>query len=333
MATTPYATVECQMIEIHGPTYRYAEEVLEHPEIIYIRDHHYDETAQCFHVKQLLENSRCDPQQHLLVFDHINAEYELADFPHVCLPTFLSRENQEFIQQQITPCWTNKTTIFNFMINKPRPHREFLLTLLGYFKLDNYSHSLCWQHIAKTLQVPQYQHIIDTVPLDVQSTNYVFGSEIWLDRGLRNGSYKNAHTYQGLLQHTVFEPSCISLITEPAFYEKETIVTEKTLMAICGGTMPLWVGGWRIPEYMSQMGFDIFSDVIDHSYQNEPDPWDRCYCAIERNLDLLKKFNVADLDTARLQHNYDLLQKNVFLQDVKQKITTIPAIQSIYVLE
>ena len=321
------------MIEIHGPTYRYAEEVLEHPEIIYIRDHHYDETAQCFHVKQLLENSRCNPQQHLLVFDHVNVEYELAGFPHVCLPTFLARENQEFIQQQITPCWTNKTTIFNFMINKPRPHREFLLTLLGYFKLDDYSHSLCWRHIAKTLQVPQYQHVIDSVTLDVQSTDYVFGSEIWLDQGLRNGSYKNAHTYQDLLQHTVFEPSCISLITEPAFYEKETIVTEKTLMAICGGTMPLWVGGWRIPEYMSQMGFDIFSDVIDHSYQNEPDPWDRCYCAIERNLDLLKKFNSADLDITRLQHNYDLLQKNVFLQDVKQKITTIPAIQSIYVLE
>lgn len=323
------------MIEIHGPTYRYDQEILEHPEIIYIRDHHYDETEQCFHVKKLLENSRCNPHHHLLVFDHVNVEYELDDFPHVCLPTFLARENQEFIQQQIIPQWTDKTTIFNFMINKPRPHREFLLILLKYFELDNYSHSLCWQHIEKTLQVSRYQHIIDSVTLDVQSTNYVFGSETYLDQGLRNGSYKNSYTYQGLLQHTVFEPSCISLITEPAFYEKETIVTEKTLMAICGGTMPLWVGGWRIPEYLSQMGFDIFSDVIDHSYQNEPDPWDRCYYAIERNLDVLKKFNASDLDTARLQHNYDLLQKNVFLQDVKQKSTIIPAIESIfkYVLE
>jgi hypothetical protein len=253
----------------------------------------------------------------------------------VCLPTFLARENQEFIQQQIVPQWANKTTIFNFMINKPRLHREFLLILLKYFELDNYSHSLCWRHIATTLQVPKYQHIIDSVTLDMQSTNYVFGSEIHMDRGLRNGSYKNAHTYQGLLQNTVFEPSCISLITEPAFYEKETIVTEKTLMAICGGTMPLWVGGWRIPEYIDHMGFDIFSDVIDHSYQMESDPWDRCYFAIERNLDLLKGFNANNLNTARLQHNYDLLQKNVFLTDVKQKGTTVPGIESLvkHVLE
>jgi len=305
------------MIEIHGPSYRYAQEVLKRPEVIYVRDHHYDETAQCFHLKALLENSLCDPQKHLLVFDHVNVEYEFAEYPHVCLPTFLARENQEFIQQNIVPDWTNKTTAFNFMINKPRPHREFLLILLEYFGLTNYSHSLCWRTVTKTLQVPKYQFIIDSVMLDMPSTNYVFGTEVVMDQGVRNGSFKNAHTYQGLLQTTVFEPSCVSLITEPAFYEKETIVTEKTLMAICGGTVPVWVGGWRIADYMASMGFDIFDDVVDHSYQYKSDPWDRCYYAIARNMALLE--NCIDLDPARLQHNYDLLQQNVFQQDVAQK--------------
>jgi hypothetical protein len=305
------------MIEIHGPTYRYNQEVLKNPEVIYVRDHHYDETAQCFHLKTLLENSLCDPQKHLLIFDHVNAEYEFAEYPHVCLPTFLARENQEFIQQRIIPNWTNKTTAFNFMINKPRPHREFLLILLEYFELTNYSHSLCWRTIGKTLKVPKYQFIIDSVILDVPSTNYVFGPEVVMDQGMRNGSFKNAHTYQGLLQTAVFEPSCVSLITEPAFYEKETIVTEKTLMAICGGTVPVWVGGWRIADYMASMGFDVFDDIVDHSYQYESDPWDRCYYAIARNMALLE--NCIDLDPVRLQHNYDLLQQNVFEQDVAQK--------------
>ena len=58
------------MIEILGPTYRYQGEILTKPEVIYINDHHYNENDNDFQVRLLLENSACDPQQHLLVFDH-----------------------------------------------------------------------------------------------------------------------------------------------------------------------------------------------------------------------------------------------------------------------
>tara|TARA_B110000503_G_scaffold131337_1_gene205791 strand:- start:38 stop:967 length:930 start_codon:yes stop_codon:yes gene_type:complete len=307
------------MIEIHGPSYRYSQEVLKHPEYIWVRDHHYDADNQCYHVEKLLENSECDPQQHLLVFDHVNIQDGLTKYPYICFPSFLARENKEFVHQQITPDWNNKTFIFNFMINKPRSNRLRLLRLVEEHKLTNYQHTLTWK-----------TNNINSIPIN----NYIFGSEIRLDRGIRNGSFKNAHTYKELLQKKIFEPTCISLITEPAYYEKECIVTEKTLMALYAGTVPIWVGGWRIPDYMSSMGFDVFDDIVDHSYQNNPDAGQRCNLAIERNIKLLTNFELtySKLDRSRLQHNYDLLQQNVFLKDVLKKATS-PELQSIVAQE
>ena len=123
------------MIEIFGPSYRYHGEVLTKPEIIFVNDHHYDDEQHCFHVRTLLEKSACDPQQHLIVFDHIGHEDQLSAYNHISLPIFMAASCVEFAQQRIQPNWQNKTQIFNFMINKPRPNREFLLLLIQHFEI------------------------------------------------------------------------------------------------------------------------------------------------------------------------------------------------------
>jgi len=293
------------MIEIFGPTYQYRGEVLSQPEVIYVRDHHYSDAIQGYAVQALVDNSE---HEHVMIFDHINIQDDLAQYPHVCLPVFLAAEAQEFVQQQIQPTWSAKTKTFNFMINKPRPHRQYLVDEISRLALSNYSYSLCWDNCA------------------IPRTNYAFGTETVLEQGILNGTIRNSRTYQGLLQHTVFEPSCVSLITEPAYAERESIITEKTLMAIYGGTIPIWVGGWRMADAMQHWGFDVFDDVVDHSYQSLADPRARCHEAIHRNLNLLTDFDQVREFVAcnqhRLQHNMDLVQSNVFLADVVHKINS-----------
>lgn len=319
------------MIEIFGPSYRYNNEILTNPEIIFVNDHHYDDDDHCFHVKTLLENSVCDPQQHLLVFDHMGHQDQLQAYNHVSLPIFLAASCAEFAQQKIIPNWANKTHIFNFMINKPRPNREFLLLLIEHFKLSNYSYSLCWKKLEVNrgkmminTQSALYQTIIQNTPMNIDEKSYTFGQEVFLDYGLRYGRAKNSENYAGLLQTTVFEPSCVSLITEPSFYERETLKTEKTIMAIYGGTLPIWAGGWGIPESMRRLGFDVFDDIVDHSYEHMTDPWDRAYYAVEKNIKLLSDPDLAKdfvaANHARLQHNVDLVEQNVFLKYCSQKI-------------
>jgi hypothetical protein len=300
------------MIDIVGSKYCYQGEQLASPEIIVVRDHHYNEEQQCFPVKKLLENSTCNSKEHVVIFDHVlQHDDALKDYHLVSFPSFLARENTEFVQQHIQPDWSNKTAIFNFMINKPRPHRIELLEMIKEFNLTDYCHSLAWQ-----------TNTVNNIPV----TDYRFGSEIVMERGIRNGSFCNAHTYQGLLQKTVFEPTCISLITEPVYYERETIVTEKTLMAMWAGTIPVWVGGWRIPDYLTQAGFDTFNDFVDHSYQNLANPKDRSQQAVERNLHVLTNFEktkqFVQQNQSRLHHNLRLLESNFFKQECLRIIDT-----------
>lgn len=295
------------MLKIHGPTYRYSGEVLTQPELILVVDHHYDEELGCDHVAMLVNNSTC---AHVVCFDHVVAQDQF-DFECEYFPTLLARECVEFGQQQIQPDWSNKTHAFNFMINKPRPHRLLLLKIVDELKLENYRHSLCW----------------DQSPVDsVAPTDYRIGNETVMQQGFRSGSYLNAENYQWLLQKTVFEPTAVSLITEPAYYEHETIVTEKTIMAIYGGTVPVWVGGWRIADYMRDLGFDVFDDVVDHSYQRLSDPAQRCRRAVLDNQHLLQ--DPVTVDLVRLQHNLDLLQSNPWLDQVKDLIKIYPGLQT-----
>lgn len=290
------------MIDVVGSTYCYQGEQLVSPEIIVVKDHHYNEEQQCFPIEQLLENSVCNPREHTVIFDHVLQHNDvLKDYKLVSFPSFLARENTEFIQQNIQPDRFNKTATFNFMINKPRPHRVRLLEMIEEFELTDYCYSLAWQ-----------TNTVNNIPV----TDYRFGPEVVMERGIRNGSFRNAHTYQDLLQKTVFEPTCVSLITEPAYYERETIITEKTIMAMYAGTIPVWVGGWRIPDYLKQAGFDTFDDIVDHSYQDLADPADRSRQAIVLNQDLLRYFEVTKRINwecrDRLKKNIELLETNYF---------------------
>ena len=296
------------MIEIHGPTYKYAGEVLDKPEIIVVRDHHYNEVDHCFHVKNLLENSTCDPYLHTLLFDHVLIHDDvLKDYNIILYPALIAKEEREFNQQLIEIDWNNRSCIFNFMINKPRTHRKRLLKLVEELNLTNYTYSLPW-----------IENPFTSLPV----TNYMIGTETQMLQGIRSGNIMNWQNYKQLLQKTVFEPSCISLITEPVFFERESILTEKTIMSIYSGTLPIWVGGWRCADALRSFGFDVFDDIVDHSYQDLDDPFDRCYHAIERNLNLLRDFDLVHKfiqnNKSRFEHNLNLLKNNVFQKTVDQ---------------
>ena len=118
---------------IHGPTYQYQGETLDQPTMIYVQDHHYNEQDQCFHLQRLLNGST----EHTVVFDHVVQHDEFLSKP-VYFPALLAREMYEFNQQNIMVNWAQKNVTFNFMINKARPHRLWLLKLIDQLELTNF---------------------------------------------------------------------------------------------------------------------------------------------------------------------------------------------------
>lgn len=306
--------------------YQYCGEILPPNEVVLVLDHHYDENSKSYPLLSLLQNSK-DPSSLTVVFYTVVQHEDKIDKQFRCIfaPYFTALWEQQFNQEQIIPGWNRRLHTFNFMINKPRRHREFLLYLIDYFGLNNYTYTLCWKMVNDQMfkvENPQYQHLQKYVTIPPKQ--FLLGSEQLLDRGLKYGHITNAQNYKAFLKDHVFEPSCVSLITEPAFFEKEIMPTEKTLMAIWGGTIPIWVGGWRLPDYMRSLGFDVFDDLVDHSYQCLDDPYDRCYYAIERNLKLLQNFNLVQSFIAdnqdRFEHNLKLLSSGVFSRNYQRNI-------------
>jgi hypothetical protein len=302
------------MLRILGPTYQYTGERI-HNEIVYIDDHCYNEDSRSFPVKQLLD---ANPGDHLLVFDHLGHDDVLAKHAHVIMPVYLAAEVESFKQHKIQPNWSNKTHCFNFMINKPRLNRVRLLEHVEQHKLTNRLHALPWRHSDYA-----------SIPV----TDYRMGEEVVMDQGVKNRHYPNALTYQQLLQRQVFEPTCVSLITEPCYLEREIMITEKTIMAIYAGTLPIWIGGWRLPDAMRDLGFDVFDDMVDHSYSTLEDPVDRLDQALMLNQHLLTDFDLTGNFIAhnqqRLQHNVDLVEQNVFFDLVKAQVQRMPKLREI----
>lgn len=285
--------------------YRYKGEILTKPEIIHVADHHYDDQNDTWPLQQLLDNSTVDPYKHTLIFDmHIHDDV-FSKYNPLCIPLFCAITVLQFQEENIVPDWTNKTVPFNFMINKWRPHRGRLLKIIDSLELTNFTYSLPW-----------LENTITNLPV----TNYMIGTETQMPHGILSVSDTNGKNYKQLLQKPVFEPSCISLITEPNYIEREALITEKTIMAIYGGTIPIWVGGWRCADAMRSQGFDVFDDIVDHSYQSLADPWDRINKSIELNQELLSSFTISSPILTRLQHNLDLMLDGVFEKEVEKQL-------------
>ena len=285
--------------------YRYAGEILVEPTTIYVMDHHYDEVNNVWPVQQLLDASPCT---HTLVLG-INLHDDVcAKYNPIVAPIMTADDYKDFHLTHIDVDWTNKTVPFNFMINKERPHRIRLLQMIEDAQLTDFTYSLPW---------------LDNPYTGLKPTNYMIGIETQMAQGIKSGPIKNSENYVKLLQKNVFEPSCISLITEPTYIEKEAQLTEKTIMAIYGGTIPIYIGGWRCADSMKLLGFDVFDDIVDHSYETLEDPWERIEKAFYLNIHLLENFAISNSIIERLQHNLDLLTSGVFDREVDKQLKGI----------
>ena len=64
-------------------------------------------------------------------------------------------------------------------------------------------------------------------------------------------------------------------------------VCEKLLNSQLGGNFPIIIGGKNSVKWLRDNGFDVFDDIIDHSYDSHTDPVLRLQSAIENNKSLL----------------------------------------------
>lgn len=305
---------------ITGYDYQYSGETLDEPTCVWVIDHHYDEFLHQYPIKKLLQNSTVDPSQHLLIFDDFLRCDDFSDYQTLCFPGRTASQEKVFLETITEIDWDHKTVIFNFMANKPRTNRILLAKLISYLGLQDFVYTMTFPRDSKffILSPTVLQPLLENIQrcLAPLSRRFVDPDKhlLFNDTYVEIPKDTNAGVYEHYLKKNIFEISFVSLITEPLFEEQETMITEKTLMAFYGGTFPIWVGGWGIPDALKKIGYDIFEDIIDHSYQWHPDPFARCLLSVQNNLDLLKnKSRVETLwhnNRKRLEHNLYLCRSS-----------------------
>ena len=195
----------------------------------------------------------------------------------------------------------DKSSIFNVMVNKKLDHRYLTLRLIEFFDLKDFIYT--YSGSAKNINDSRIFQELDffdpkrqmfppdlmmQILGDVTLAPVFFGVDNFLKTSVSKGCIKEYGNIYGTWKSgldQMFNSTTISLVTESdnGDHDTVTVFTEKTLYAVLGLTIPIWPGGYRHADMFEAMGFDVFSDLVDHSYQ-----FMRCWRAFKDNLAMLQ---------------------------------------------
>lgn len=113
-----------------------------------------------------------------------------------------------------------------------------------------------------------------------------------------------------------FQDSFLQIITESSFSAPAYMLTEKTLHSFFACNFPILISGNGAVEHLRELGFDMFDDIVDHSYDLIKNPIDRLTRAVDDNAHLLTQ---GDLVKQHWKNSQDRFRHNV---EVARNITT-----------
>lgn len=122
------------------------------------------------------------------------------------------------------------------------------------------------------------------------------------------------------IDHTANDPAhrdaYINLVPESHVRTGELFVSEKTFKPLISGQLGIWLAAAGTVGFLRRLGFDMFDDLIDHSYDLEPD-WhrriDMIHVALDKVIDRdwFETFErTADRRLANLRHINDTTLNN-----------------------
>lgn len=118
------------------------------------------------------------------------------------------------------------------------------------------------------------------------------------------------------IMHPAYLDTYVNLVTETSI-DQHLFVSEKIWKPLMSGQFGLYLGSPGTVAYLKSVGFDLFDDYIDHSYDYEPD-WhkriDMLHCVIDRIVkldwvDIFEKTADRRLSNQKLFYSTELYNK------------------------
>lgn len=145
------------------------------------------------------------------------------------------------------------------------------------------------------------------------------GTEIAL-KEWHYGTYRGTENYENFVRLLpIYQSSAVNIITETDYEARPGVICEKTLYAFVAKQVPIVIGHPGAVQDCRDMGFDMFDDLVDHSYDRLPSQY-RAEAAIDLNRDLI--LGKIDLSAwqSRLHANHCYVFDG-FLQWMRQTAT------------
>jgi hypothetical protein len=123
----------------------------------------------------------------------------------------------------------------------------------------------------------------------------------------------------------IYHNSFVEIISVPRFEETSPSLCEKFINSVYGCNFPIIVGPPGQVEYYENLGFDMFRDIVDHSYDTIDNPIDRLEAAIKLNRHL---FNESIKHTwlknkLRFEQNVAFAEKDLYNTIISQTVDRI----------
>jgi hypothetical protein len=119
----------------------------------------------------------------------------------------------------------------------------------------------------------------------------------------------------------IYEQTSLSLVTETyADVKRGLFVTEKSYKPLANCHFQLWIAQPGIVEFFRNLGFDMFDDFIDNSYDTIIDDiarFESVFCCLQKFLNDVK--NLSDNDKLNLQQRLLDNQKKYFEMKINLK--------------
>jgi len=125
-------------------------------------------------------------------------------------------------------------------------------------------------------------------------------------------------------QHPAYSDSYLHVVSESTMRSK-IFITEKTWQPIAAGQLFVILGNPGTVSHLRELGVDVFDDLIDHSYDNDPDPRSRLH-KTHLELDRLSELDFASIYVSTLERrrmNRDKFANGSFSEPFLAQIRTV----------
>jgi hypothetical protein len=294
-----YYFINCDVIhEEFKRTFNVPEEIKElhrknkNFNIVLLNEHEFETKKFISHLDRILKNDNIDTERIYLW----NNNSKLEEYKNE-VGTKINVYSLEFLVKFISDHMINfnrkpelikekEGDLFLCHNRGPKPHRYALLCAL---KKNNILNDVDWSLVLgwykKEMMYGNDEKIFYSPLFDQNDFNdYIEEIEYFRSIDLKKSKYEEDKDWfnktndgkhiewKNVYQVLTYEKTYINIVTESCYELQEIHITEKSVKPFFFYQLPLFLSSYNHVKYLkSRFGFDMFDDLINHDYDNEPD--------------------------------------------------------------